>query len=585
MPSESSSVETRSGTGVWLRGRRAIGAALLALFVLGALLRLHEIGSRSLSHPENFVPGIAVPEWTIVPPPRPDTRAVLLTTLDDGHPPTYFLALIPWIRLFGTSHESYRVPSALLGALSILLVFAVARREVSRSWALLPAALLSLHGFHIYWSQLARPYSMAAFLALLSTLFMLRHLERERRLDALGLFASTALALWTQLYAWPLVFTQMLVGALREWGEHARLRTLRVQLAAVIVALPVVAIAIVQDPPTKWNDPRLGYLELGFAFMRGAAFWSEAPAPFVPSWLTIGVTVALLAVSAVGALTRFDRVRARATDGAVRAEQPHWFPAWLLTDLALLSAAGMLALYVANGKTRLALLLGCALPLGLVVLAELLRAVVEPRLRRFAFLARAAAPLALWLALLPPLLMLAVSAQRPSWVARGALVYVPFLLIAAGAGVAALAKRPLVAGVAASFLFAVCASSSSYYARAKAGPRDYQNLARELRANLAPDDAIFVQRSLYTYPPLYYYLPDHLEQLVGNDWGTFVEREQPRRVWLISFRNDHLDLPEEMRAAVVAYRRTDSRHAHNAHAILMERDEALAASDPQASAR
>jgi 4-amino-4-deoxy-L-arabinose transferase-like glycosyltransferase len=549
----------------------AIAAALLLLFSLGLGLRVVDIGERSLSHPENFVPGIPVPAWTTVPSPRMSMRDVLVTTLEDGHPPAYFVALVPWVRVFGNSEVSYRMPSALLGALSILLVFAIARRELPKAWALLPAALLALHGFHVHWSQMARPYGMAAFLGLLSTLFLLRHLERERPGDALGLFASTSLGLWTQIYVWPLVFAQMLAGALREWGERGRLRALRVQLAAVVAGSPVIALAILQNPGTKWDDPKLDYLELGFAYVSNAKFWGDAPETHFPPALVLLLTIGLLALCAM-------RAASRPIPAAPHEAKPPWMPAWLFGDLALVASGAMLALYVSAGATRLVVLATATFPLLLLGLAETLRTLVEPRLRPAPALRRAGEPVSLWIALLPPLLMIAVSAARPSWVARGALPYVPFLLIAVAGGVVALARRPLLASGAAALLAAICVSSTAYFARAQASPRDYRGLARELLPELAPGDAIFVMRSSYRYPPLYYYLPDHLERLVGSDWAEFVERESPHRIWLIAFGRDESELPAEMLAAVSGYRRTDIRHAYRAKAILLERHDAA---DPQ----
>src|SRR5688572_6466677 len=132
--------------------------ALLCLaIVLGALaLRLHGLGDRMLSHPENFAPGLPMPEWVRFPPPSHDVESVLRGNLIDGHPPGYFLGLLAWSKAFGASLTSLRLPSALLGALSVGLLALIALREGNRWTALLAAALLALHGHHLYWSQLAR---------------------------------------------------------------------------------------------------------------------------------------------------------------------------------------------------------------------------------------------------------------------------------------------------------------------------------------------------------------------------------------------------------------------------------------------
>src|SRR5687768_6390162 len=115
----------RSGFGWWTL---VVGLVVLA----GLALRLYGLGDRMLCHPENFAPGLAMPDWVRFPPMRDDVVSVLRGTLIDGHPPTYFLALLGWTEVFGASLTSLRMPSALLGALTIGLLALVALREGNR---------------------------------------------------------------------------------------------------------------------------------------------------------------------------------------------------------------------------------------------------------------------------------------------------------------------------------------------------------------------------------------------------------------------------------------------------------------------
>ncbi len=78
----------------------------------------------------------------------------------DTHPPTYFLFLLSWRRLFGDGEFAVRTLSILLSVLSILPV-ALILREYGRSRAALGVAVLLAVAFaHIHIAQEARPYSL-----------------------------------------------------------------------------------------------------------------------------------------------------------------------------------------------------------------------------------------------------------------------------------------------------------------------------------------------------------------------------------------------------------------------------------------
>jgi len=94
-------------------------------------------------------------------------RALYQTAIDDRHPPFYQAFMFAWIRLFGDSELSVRMPSFLCGMLAILLVYAFASRVVERKTALLASFLLAGSPAHIWYSQEARSYSfMLSFLLL-----------------------------------------------------------------------------------------------------------------------------------------------------------------------------------------------------------------------------------------------------------------------------------------------------------------------------------------------------------------------------------------------------------------------------------
>ena len=93
--------------------------------------------------------------------------------LHDNHPPLYYLALKAWSDVFGYSEASFRSLSVLFGALTIYLVFRIAKTLNVKPYWLAPL-LLATSQFHIYYSQEARMYTMAAFLAALAFYLFLK---------------------------------------------------------------------------------------------------------------------------------------------------------------------------------------------------------------------------------------------------------------------------------------------------------------------------------------------------------------------------------------------------------------------------
>src|SRR5262249_3515057 len=97
-----------------------------------------------------------------------DLASLYQTAIGDWHPPCYQVFMFGWIRLFGDSELSVRMPSFLLGVSSIPLVYALASRVVERKTALLSSFLLAVSPTHIWYSQEARAYSWLLFFLLLS---------------------------------------------------------------------------------------------------------------------------------------------------------------------------------------------------------------------------------------------------------------------------------------------------------------------------------------------------------------------------------------------------------------------------------
>lgn len=88
----------------------------------------------------------------------------------DNHPPLYYLILKFWTNIFGYSEISIRFPSIVFGIGTIYLLYLIAKEIFSSKnlagfyyFPILSALFLATSQFHIYYSQEARMYSLAAF--------------------------------------------------------------------------------------------------------------------------------------------------------------------------------------------------------------------------------------------------------------------------------------------------------------------------------------------------------------------------------------------------------------------------------------
>lgn len=114
----------------------------------------------------------------------------------DNHPPLYYLLLKFWTQMFGSSEVSLRFPSILFGVATIYLVYLMAVNFLKgRKLGILAALLLATSQFHIYYSQEARMYSMAAFFAALSVYTFMRQTEFENKIKYWIIFSLSITAL------------------------------------------------------------------------------------------------------------------------------------------------------------------------------------------------------------------------------------------------------------------------------------------------------------------------------------------------------------------------------------------------------
>jgi len=82
----------------------------------------------------------------------------------DFHPPFYYLLMNSWVKMFGSSEISLRIPSVIFGTASVYFVYLISKKLFDKKTALIASALSATSGLLIYYSQEARMYGLAALL-------------------------------------------------------------------------------------------------------------------------------------------------------------------------------------------------------------------------------------------------------------------------------------------------------------------------------------------------------------------------------------------------------------------------------------
>lgn len=183
---------------------------MILILILASLLRFHglsyqslwddELSSWSRSHYNNL------------------STVINKGVVGDMHPPGYHTTVYFVEKYIGESEFDLRLPSAISGILSVLVIFLIGARLYSYKEGLISSVLMAVLWCPIYYSQEGRPYSMLLLSTLLATYFWVRillNLNEEKKISVLlgsGYVISAALASYLHYYGLFLIILQGLWG-------------------------------------------------------------------------------------------------------------------------------------------------------------------------------------------------------------------------------------------------------------------------------------------------------------------------------------------------------------------------------------
>lgn len=135
---------------------------LLALILLGLILRLYGLGDKAVWYDE--ADSIANAEKDLA----------FVNAGAFQYKPVYFMLLKLWMNLFGGGELINRFLSVIFGVLTVFLIYKTGKMLFNDKVGLISAFILAISSFHIYHSQQIRQHSFLTFLTLLSFFFFLK---------------------------------------------------------------------------------------------------------------------------------------------------------------------------------------------------------------------------------------------------------------------------------------------------------------------------------------------------------------------------------------------------------------------------
>ncbi|NQU95860.1 MAG: glycosyltransferase family 39 protein [Candidatus Omnitrophica bacterium] len=171
---------------------------LIAILLLGLLLRIHDLTTESLWLDE----GQSIKMASLEP------FHIIKQCTKDNHPPLYYIILHYWIKIFGDSEFSVRFLSVLFGFIALIVVYKLGSLLFNRRAGLLSALLMSTSVFYIANSQDAKMYCLGVLLTLSSMYFFIKLFDKRDIAISAGYILSTFLLISTLYLGFFIILVQ-----------------------------------------------------------------------------------------------------------------------------------------------------------------------------------------------------------------------------------------------------------------------------------------------------------------------------------------------------------------------------------------
>lgn len=201
--------------------------AVGAITVAATILRIVFLGSQSLWFDEGYSAHIASLPWhSLVENMEPNMDL-------------YYIMLHVWMWL-GDSEFMLRLPSVIFSAATIPILYRLGKRLLDWRLGIIAALLMAVHAFAIQYAQEARSYSLVVLLVTISSLYLLKSLEKPTFANQAIYILAGILAVSAHLFAGLILAAQLVFLFFSMHPTWSWRRLVAIGLALVLLSAPVV---------------------------------------------------------------------------------------------------------------------------------------------------------------------------------------------------------------------------------------------------------------------------------------------------------------------------------------------------------
>lgn len=221
--------------------------ALIAITLLGTILRLHSLASEA----------VWLDEATSIRMANRNLLDIIFANSDFAHPPLYY-SILHFVMMVSQSEFALRLPSAIFGSLSIPLIYLVGRSLIDQKTAITASFLLAISSFHIHYSQEGRSYALMLMLVLLTVyLFIQAYNKNDTKIWGIAAI-SAALLVYTHFFGFFVIAAIGLYYLISEFDlQTHKLKSFEKSKKAILSA---VAFLVLSFPIIIWLVKELGYV-------------------------------------------------------------------------------------------------------------------------------------------------------------------------------------------------------------------------------------------------------------------------------------------------------------------------------------
>lgn len=216
---------------------------LIIILILAATLRFWKLGS--------IPPGLTPDEaslgynaYSILKTGRDEfgtTLPIIFKSFGDYKPGLYVYLTVPSVAVFGLSEFSTRLPSALFGVVSVLLIYFVCAKLFNKKLGLFAALVASINPWLIYFSHAAWEANVSLGLTLFGIYFFLKSFGKAKFLILSAIFFALTLLTYQGAKLSSAIVVLILIGVYwRDFWKIPKKFLLSSGACGIIISIPII---------------------------------------------------------------------------------------------------------------------------------------------------------------------------------------------------------------------------------------------------------------------------------------------------------------------------------------------------------